>query len=200
MSVRGAYERHGVDGFYQERGAEYTNPHMPQVAALLARWSSSAPRGARILDLCCGSGEVTRALRDVGEYQVTGLDPYTHVAYERETGLKCLRYSFAELIRGALETDPDVIASGGPVYDHIICSFAMHLCPPEELYALTYTLFKYSPELILITPHKRPDLESLTGVTLQETLIELTARGKRVTLKSYRMPDHPERLSSEMTP
>ena len=202
-SIRGAYEERGVESFYRERGHLYQNPHTAQIDALLSRYAERIT-GARILDVCCGSGEVTRAALSLGALEVVGVDPYTYAAYERQTGLVCLRYSFAELIRGALDdasmsldnatgcapTSRDVPASR---YDLIICSFAMHLCPQDQLYALVYTLFKYSETLMIITPHKRPELEKLSGVLLCESAVELTPKGKRVTLKRYAMPHHPER-------
>ena len=192
-SIRGAYAERGVESFYRDEGHLYHNPHTAQVEALLTRYADVIS-GASVLDLCCGSGEVTRAAIELKAREVVGVDPYTYDAYERETGLTCLRYNFAEIIGGALDAHrTSVMLDHIPHYDVVICSFAMHLCPLEQLYALTYTLFKYTEEVIIITPHKRPELELISGVSLRESAIELTSKKKRVTLKRYIMPHHPER-------
>ena len=187
-SIRGAYATFGVGMYYELAGEEYVNPHRAQVDALLER---AAPLLSyeRVLDLCCGAGEVTLAVRRLGAHEVVGVDPYTHLAYERETGRSCLRHSFSDVVTGALDRE-----CARP-YSAVICSFAMHLCPKDQLYALVYALFKHTETLVIITPHKRPALETLAGVALRDQLIELTPRKKRVTLKIYEMPEHPERIT-----
>jgi len=62
----------------------------------------------------------------------------------------------------------------------------MHLCPEKQLYPLAYQLFQCSPQLVIITPHKRPQLEKLDGVNLDFDDFTLTQKGKKVFLKSYR--------------
>jgi ubiquinone/menaquinone biosynthesis C-methylase UbiE len=42
-----------------------------------------------ILDLACGAGEVTLALKGIGYTKFEGIDPYTYEVYEQKTGLKC---------------------------------------------------------------------------------------------------------------
>jgi hypothetical protein len=41
--------------------------------------------------------------------------------------------------------------------------------------------------LIVITPHKRPELENLNGISLDFEDFTLTERGKKVRLKAYRI-------------
>ena len=178
--IRCAYEEYGVEEFYQQTGHMYKNPHGPQVEALLRECEPLIDYSSA-LDLCCGAGEVTLALRTLGYELTVGCDPYTYEAYKAATGLSCLRYTFDELLRGQLTGD----------YSSIICSFALHLCPEEKLYPLTYALFNLSPVLVIITPHKRPVLEGFKGVSLVKRTVVSTARKKRVSLKIYTMPQHP---------
>ncbi len=82
--VRNAYASHeaGATGYYADEGARYVNPHDGGVREMLARATRDWPElwgmgksddfndddddedefGDRILDLSCGSGEVTSAL------------------------------------------------------------------------------------------------------------------------------------------
>ena len=71
-------------------------------------------------------------------------------------------------------------------YSCIICSFAMHLCPKEKLYPLVIQLFQHSENLVILTPHKRPELELLSGVELVFTDFAKTEKGKKVFLKHYK--------------
>ncbi len=71
------------------------------------------------------------------------------------------------------------------IFSSIICSFAMHLCPEQDLFALVSQLFSHSGNIIIITPHKRPVLEELDGVELEFEDFVLTEIGKKVRLKSY---------------
>jgi 2-polyprenyl-3-methyl-5-hydroxy-6-metoxy-1,4-benzoquinol methylase len=131
----------------------------------------------RVLDFAAGGGEVTRVLQDAGVSDIEGCDPYTHRLYTRLTGgLPCREMSFMEVIRHGLEGQ----------YSAIICSFAMHLCPEKELFSLCWNLLQAAPQLIIITPHKRPELERLSGFELDWTDFVNTERGKKIRIKAYR--------------
>jgi len=59
--------------------------------------------GERVLDLSCGSGEVTDALLRAGvpSERVDACDPYTGEAFEkRHPGKKCFDWSFEDIARG----------------------------------------------------------------------------------------------------
>jgi hypothetical protein len=173
-SIRPLYEAHGAEGYYQEHADTYENPHFPEIAALL---QANAPRLdlQAVLDFSAGGGEVTRVLQELGYSDIIGSDPYTHALYTRKTGKPCLPLSF-----------DDVIKKGIPgKYSAIISAFALHLCPPKDLYPLVYQLFQVAPQLVVLTPHKRPELENLPGVELLWADYVLTARGKQVRLKVY---------------
>ena len=172
--IRKEYEDLGVDGFYKKSGWHYTNPHEPQITTLLTK-NESQINYQKALDFCCGSGEVTAALSDMGFKNTTGSDPYTRQAYQKRIGKKALSLSFEEVIRKGLPEN----------YTAVIASFALHLCPPKQLYPLVTQIFASTPQLIVITPHKRPQLEKLDGVNLIFTDETPTPKGKQVRLKIY---------------
>lgn len=154
-SIRGAYERYGADHYYQQRGATYRNPHEASVRLTLgeatARWG---PDLSRVLDLACGSGEATLALRDLGYSDVDGIDPYTGDAYLERTGRPAEPLDFAQIAGGALD---------GRRYSLIVCSFALHLAEPSRLPLLLLQLARCSPALLVLTPHKRPRIDPTWG-------------------------------------
>lgn len=176
--IRNHYSKLGVEAFYRTHGQDYENPHFPQIQALL---QNNAHRidYSKILDFCCGSGEVSRVLADMGFPNSTGCDPFTAEAYQRSIQKECLNFNFEDVIRGQMMGQ----------FSAIICSFAMHLCPEKQLYPLVYQLFTLSPQLIIITPHKRPALETLDNVQLDFEDFVLTTRGKKVRLKCYSLKD-----------
>jgi SAM-dependent methyltransferase len=173
--IRPLYDEHGVDAYYRDHAETYANPHEVQIRDLVSRhahlWA-----GYRVLDLGAGGGEVTSALQAAGITDCVGCDPYTFDLYEQKTGARCLRLGFMDIIKGGELGQP---------YDLIIASFSMHLCPQKDLYSLCEALFRVAPMIVIITPHKRPELELLTGIELLYESVALTERGKRVTLKCY---------------
>lgn len=97
------------------------------------------------------------------------MDPYTEPAYKKNTGKECLRYDFKDSVNGALENRR---------YDTIICSFAMHLCEQSMLNNLLYQLSRISDRLIILTPHKRPEINK--WFSLQDEILY-----NRVKLRIY---------------
>ena len=151
MSVRAGYEQLGGDGYYKEHAEDYVNPHIKEIEYLLNTDSAKASVGNTVLDLCCGGGEVTNILLKNNTYVIDGVDPYTAAAYKKNTGRDCLNYDFKSIVQGSLQDKR---------YDTIICSFAMHLCEESMLNSLLYQLRLIANTLIIITPHKRPDIKS----------------------------------------
>ncbi len=173
-AVRKLYEKYGVDKYYQRHHGDYQNPHLDLIRELL-RQNASRLDYSNVLDLCCGNGEVSSLLMEMGYPEVAGCDPYTFREYMKATGKPCFKYSFDDLIRGRLTGS----------YSSVICSFGMHLCPEEKLFPLVSNLFALTTNIIIITPHKRPELEKLGLATLAFEDYALTSKGKKVRLKSY---------------
>jgi hypothetical protein len=48
-------------------------------------------------------------------------------------------------------------------------------------------LLQAAPTLVIITPHKRPELEKLPGVVLAWEDFAETEKGKKVRMKAYRL-------------
>ena len=85
-------------------------------------------------------------------------EQYTSPAYETRTGRNCFPLSFSDLAAGELPEGaaPD---EKGVVWDTIICSFALHLVPtPSELWALLYELSGKARWLLVVAPHKKPEV------------------------------------------
>lgn len=172
-SVRAGYEELGIEGYYKLHNKDYTNPHIKEIEYLLKQEIKKNYFGTNILDLCCGSGEVTNILRkyeDTQKYNIEGLDPYTVRAYEKNTNNTCLIYDFKDIVQGALENKR---------YDTIICSFAMHLCEESMLNSLLYQLNLIANTLVIITPHKRPEINYWWKETYRQKL-------NKVTLRTYK--------------
>jgi hypothetical protein len=174
-AIRNQYEQHGVEHYYEQHATTYANPHFPEIEALVRKNIDRIPHENGILDFCAGAGEVTMALKGLGITALSGADPFTAQLYQTKTGYSCATWSFS-----------DVIKTGIPYqYSSIICSFALHLCPQKDLFSVTWQLLCAAPHLIIITPHKRPVLENLAGITLTWEDDVLTERGKKVRMRCY---------------
>ncbi len=157
-SVRGGYARLGVAGYYAAHGEHYRNPHEAGVRAAVAAFVERLPAGT-VLDLAAGSGEVTLALRELGRdaADIVGCDPHTGAAYRERTGVVPESWSFEQLSQG-LERR----------FAAVVCSFALHLCPSSWLPKLVIAMAGAAPVLLVITPHKRPELRDAWGFVLDE--------------------------------
>ena len=177
MAIRHLYEQYGAEGYYKEHGDAYENPHKAEIDALVRQNFDFMDVSGKVLDLAAGGGEVSSTLQRLGVEDIIGCDPFTHTLYRKNTGLDCLSLSFEDIIRQGLPQDT--------YFSSVICSFAMHLCPEKQLYALCTQLFDRSAQLFIITPHKRPELEKLSGIELVHDDFVLTTRGKQVRLRMY---------------
>lgn len=175
-NIRPLYDKHGVEDYYREHAGAYENPHFPEIKVLLERNLHRIDTRA-VLDFGAGGGEVTQVLQGLGLKNMTGCDPFTFDLYEKNTGLPCLRLAFKDVVKSGL----------GGKYSAVISSFALHLCPLNDLYMLCWNLFQAAPLLVVLTPHKRPELERLTGIQLLWEDTTHTDRGKRVRCKAYRL-------------
>lgn len=162
-SIRAGYEEYGVTDFYTQFGDEYRNPHEAIIRQLIQlsiqQWSLDCQQ---VLDLACGSGEVTLALQDLGYMNVSGIDPYTVQAYLQRTGNSAEPYSFEQITEGVL---------ADRYYSTIFCSFALHLVNTSRLPLLAYQLSLIAKSLVIITPHKRPSLKTEWGWEFQDEVL-----------------------------
>src|SRR5262249_32011629 len=141
----------------------YRNPHEDVIREVVheavTRWQ---PDLSHVLDLACGSGEITLALRAMGGTAVDGIDPYTAQAYLERTGQSAETFTFEQIAAGAL---------ADRAYRLIMCSFALHLVDLSRLPTLAYQLSLNAPTLIVITPHKRPQLRDNWGWSQQDEFV-----------------------------
>ncbi len=167
--IRPAYEEHGVTGFYEQFGSSYRNPHETIIQSLLKRvvleWQLDL---SSVLDLACGSGEATLVLQELGG-QVSGIDPYTFEAFFERTNLQAETFSFDQIANGILE---------GRRYSLIVCSFALHLVENSKLPRLMYQLAQITDTLLVLTPHKRPNLKPEWGWKLEAEVLEDRVRAR----------------------
>jgi hypothetical protein len=172
-SIRAEYQTRGVHGFYARSGADYRNPHEPQIRRCIqVAVRTWRPDLARVLDLAAGSGEVTLALRELGAGRVDGIDPYTADAYLQRTGQPAEPFTFEDVAAGALAARR---------YSLVVCSFALHLCEPSRLPAVAQQLSLIADALLILTPHKRPIIKPNWGWELAgEVVVE------RVRARMYR--------------
>jgi hypothetical protein len=154
-SVRARYERHGAEAYYRAHAGDYVNPHEPEVGQAIemahARWPLDL---SRVLDLAAGSGEATLVLRRLGAGAVEAVEPFLSEQYARRTGTAAERLTFADVAAGAL---------AGRAYSLVVCSFALHLAEPSRLPGLCFQLGLVSPALLVLTPHKRPEIRPEWG-------------------------------------
>jgi SAM-dependent methyltransferase len=167
--IRPQYEAHGVTGFYEQFGATYSNPHEPQIKVLLemliSAWSLDL---SSVLDLACGSGEISSVILEHGG-RVTGIDPFTFEAYQKRTGLEAEQFSFEDIANGALEHRR---------FSLIVCSFALHLVEVSRLPTVAFQLARISDALLILTPHKRPNLKAEWGWNLGSEVLEARVRAR----------------------
>ena len=191
-AIRTQYEEKGVDAFYKAHADVYENPHFPYIKTLLQQ-NEHRIDYSRVFDFCSGGGEVTLVLsekygdnKEECKKRFVGCDPFTFKLYEKNTGCKCFSLNFEDVLKGKwIRSNNRDTPSVQEPFSAIICSFAMHLCPEKLLYPLVTQLFLHAPNIVIITPHKRPELEKLSGVKLLFDDFTLTERGKKVFLKSY---------------
>jgi hypothetical protein len=169
-SVRARYERHGADGYYRDYAQDYVNPHEPEVRQCIEMAVSRWPLDlSRVLDLAAGSGEVTMALRELGAGEIDACDPHLFAQYERRIGRPCERFSFEDIAAGAM---------AGREYKLIVCSFALHLVEASRLPLVCSQLALIAPALLVLTPHKRPEIREQWGWALAGEFVWARVRAR----------------------
>ena len=158
------YQKYGVENYYKNHGESYKNPHFQNLAYIFPKILKEIPINpeASILDLACGSGEITQLLIKNGHNpsKIKGMDPYTSKNYEKTTGLTCLEKSFQDIIRGDLSEVH---------FDVIVCSYAVHLMKDEELFGFFTELASMTPRFIVISPNRKFALDHFRWKIKTET-------------------------------
>jgi SAM-dependent methyltransferase len=151
-------EAAGVERYY-ESCLRYSNPHSSKFKEIIRRLLDWLPLDLKItpqtpiLDLACGSGQVTKALLENGIDDIIGMDPYLSDQYLRETNKVVYQNSFDDLISGVLIL---------PKTSLVICSYALHLCL-HRLDDLLLVLQQSSSYLCIISPHGLPIINEETS-------------------------------------
>lgn len=143
--IRDEYSKMGVENFYKTNKTSYINPHLNNIHLCLD-FVIDKIKITNFLDLGCGNGEVTSYLKTKGITDCIGCDPYLFEIYEKNTGKKCLKYSFEDISNNGLDN----------YYQTIICSYALHLCDKSYLNNLLFNLALNCEYFILISPSKYP--------------------------------------------
>lgn len=179
--VRDEYADHpeGAAGWYRDHGSTYLNPHEDAVTAMIERSVRTHPDAyaGDILDLAAGSGEVTLALLAAGvdSARLHACDPYTAATFTGRTGRPCDVAGFEDVASGVL--------GEARWFSAIVCSYALHLCEPSWLPILCAQMTLHTDRLVIVTPHKRPELRPEWG---WELLDEHRDGAFRVRLRHYR--------------
>jgi hypothetical protein len=172
--IRNLYEKYGVKEYYEKYNEDYENLHLLEIKELILK-NKDKFNLKKVLDLCSGRGEVTKILQELNIRNICGLDPYFKEIYEKETNKECFKLSFDDILKGKLDDN----------YSCIICSFAYHLIPKNDIYILTKELFLHTKQLVIISPTKKDELKKYGEFKLILEDYSLTKRGKKVYLKMY---------------
>jgi len=100
---------------------------------------------------------------------ILSTDPYTCQAYEERTLLPCHPLSFRDISLGQLPApfDREYVDSAQEgsseatlrMLEMVVCSFALHLIESSELFALLWELSSKARWLIILAPHKKPEIK-----------------------------------------
>lgn len=164
-SIRSQYEKYGAQKYYEAMGCNYQNPHEKQIQVglpqALTLWQNQKFLGQihKLIDLACGSGEITLIAKKFWpQIHTIGIDPYTHQAYKDRIGNDCVNLSFEDVAKMNFTEDLRC--------DLIICSYALHLLDSSYLWQLLTVLSMLTSKLVIITPHKNPQIQPHCGWTL----------------------------------
>ncbi|KAI9188990.1 hypothetical protein H9P43_000413 [Blastocladiella emersonii ATCC 22665] len=91
----------------------------------------------------------------------TAADPYTQEAYTARTGRECHDWSFEDVAGGVVDEEMP-----GTVFDIVVFSFALHLLDASKLFGTLDPLARRAKYLVVLSPHKKPDISETTGWAL----------------------------------
>ncbi|PPR07119.1 hypothetical protein CVT24_010955 [Panaeolus cyanescens] len=113
--------------------------------------------------------------------QIMAADPFTSTAYTERTSFPCANLSFDDFAEGLLPTTRVDVSTGEAkaldvpedspiVIEMVVCSFAMHLVEnPSSLFTLLWELSLKSRWLIILAPHKKPEIKDGWGWSKWDT-------------------------------
>ncbi|KAI9634156.1 uncharacterized protein MKK02DRAFT_38829 [Dioszegia hungarica] len=107
--------------------------------------------------------ELSKLSSNTPDILISATDPYTAPAYTERTSRPCHPLSFTDLSSDNLPPDHPAPDADGFSYDLIICSFALHLVPEEEMFPICYELSRIGKWLVVIAPHKKPEIKEGWG-------------------------------------
>lgn len=172
----------GVDKYYEAVQATYRNPSFGAIRIML--WNALTDfyknegqaqtcESFKVLDLAAGAGEATTVLfewftacqkgqgnrrlavcpipAELERPTVFATDPFTEPAFRQcHPDIEFLPLSFAQC--------EEIPMSG---FSLTICSFALHLVPSSsELWSCLSVLSRKSQWLLIISPHKKPEIKN----------------------------------------
>jgi len=113
------------------------------IAAVL---QGSLPAGARILDVGCGNGVISRHLGRLG-FQVLGIDVSAKTIEKAKAATSLSNVNF-------MQKSAEELVASGERYDAVICSEVLeHLTDPGALLKVLYSCLKEDGKLIVTVPN-----------------------------------------------
>lgn len=115
---QGEEKRHAVDEMFDRVAPRYDRMNRVISFGLDRRWrrhtvaALALPPGARVLDLACGTGDLSRDLADIGHVSI-GID--------RSEGMLAASRAAAPLVRG----DGEALPFPSGAFDGVVCGFAL---------------------------------------------------------------------------
>lgn len=121
---------------------------------------------------------------------VIAADPYTSEAFKARTSLPCAALSFSDIAQGVMPASTSPLPLSAPaqaataksedaispreilpnLVEMVICSFALHLIDtPSELFALLWELSTKCRWLVILAPHKKPQIKDGWGWSKWDT-------------------------------
>ncbi|MCF7849006.1 MAG: methyltransferase domain-containing protein [Kiritimatiellales bacterium] len=118
---------------YLKKTGDYVQRYDAVVGGISEHFTEAFPKGAKVLDIGCGSGRDLRVLHEMG-YQADGVDPCPEFVEHAKT--RCSQYG------STIEVDslPGLSTLGDAAYDGILCSAVLMHLPEEELFDSVFTL------------------------------------------------------------
>ncbi|KAK4046208.1 hypothetical protein OIV83_006240 [Microbotryomycetes sp. JL201] len=172
--MRANYNQHGVEGYYSIVSESYRNPHYHGLKKVLNTFmdrymEKEKPTRLSVLDLAAGSGEATEVLLNWKATRWPKPQPPAapdHAGAAHSEPRPNAAGQLPTPLGTTLDEEDDVESSQENLFDIVIVSFALHLVESSsELWALLTMLARRAKWLVVIAPHKKPDIKDSWGWT-----------------------------------